>query len=884
MRFLITTDLPSFKAEADLSTYLHFADPSSDKLSIPLTSSQTVDVWICAGDEVTGELIDQWVGRASHIPKSILVKDGASIPRLQEYAKGRLVEIAEFPESKHKGKSWEVSILREAELLYARARAQNGIQQNIIKNHDGKTTVLLVGAGIVNLITAEYLVSRGYRVRVVDTGPDPRVTTLDNWARLGVTSGGGNARMFTHTEADNYNETGNVLYQNMLPIFRRTTRNGGWSVKPPQDFTPSELDWVNAFERIPAWMAETFKENIHAMNQASGKLWNELIKSSPHLFEGVEFHRDIVRLYVEQVALDVSIKLNGRLGSLIDAPSPKEFLNAYPGFRSAAESDHLAGGITVDGFTVNVHTFMAKLIQHITDLGGEFRWNSEVQGLQRNSLGEVTALDSQHGQLVADHYVLSPGMSGNAMLKGTASENLLNGVLGIWLQIPNLEPKLQNSMKIHRKGHLVEDINVTVAKDKETGEDILIFGGAYGYVGQDRPAHDSPELAALFDEMEQVANIYFPKAYSVAKERGSLFPGGHKKYCIRPFTPTGLGLFERIPTASGGELIITGGNNTGGFAQAPGIARAVWRAFVGEQDPMHVLFHPDRGRLPSIVSYKSRFPESLPLSSPEAQKPLRVLLLCSDGPQHRYLRYRLDQAFPGYRCIVETDDGQLRQLVSKRRFVDAAYMKYHGLRRQWAGHKKQRQEYFNRLVPQDYSLTEPDLIVDTVNSKPVWDAVEEWQPELTIVSGTKFIGKKLIARAGLMINLHTGNLPDYKGNHCIFFALYDGAVDKVSSTLHQLTSLLDGGDVLDRVFPTVLPGDNEESLYTRSMHMAMDRAIKHAELFSKGNRLEFVKQETTGRTFRHRDRTLGKEVYLWWRIRVGGLLRNYGAVKPVESG
>ncbi|KAJ9300047.1 hypothetical protein DTO271G3_2164 [Paecilomyces variotii] len=198
----------------------------------------------------------------------------------------------------------------------------------------------------------------------------------------------------------------------------------------------------------------------------------------------------------------------------------------------------------------------------------------------------------------------------------------------------------------------------------------------------------------------------------------------------------------------------------------------------------------------------------------EARKPLRLPLLCSDGPQHSYLRYRLDQAFPGYRCILETTDGQVRRLVQKRRIVDACYTRYHALRRRFSGHDRYRKAYFNNLMPHKYASLTPDLTVDSVNCRQVWDAVAQWQPELTIVSGTKYIGKKLITRAGLMINLHTGHLPEYKGNHCIFFALSNGAVDKVSSTLHQLTSTLDGGDILDRVIPPVFPADNEEMLYT----------------------------------------------------------------------
>ncbi|RFU80689.1 hypothetical protein TARUN_1513 [Trichoderma arundinaceum] len=879
MKLLITAGLPSFRTETYSSKYIHVCNANID-LSIPLTNPETVDVWICDGEEVTNELVGCWLSQAPHIPKSILVKDIASIPRLQEYANGRLFEIAGFPDQKDTTIQWEESILRDAEMLYARGRANSGLQNpSTARGHDRKTTVLLVGAGIVNLITAVFLASRGYQVRIVDAGPNPRL--CKDWTLLGVTNGGGNARMFTHTEADNYNEVGSKIYQNMQSIFRKTARNGGWSVKPPKDFTAAELAWVDTFEQVPAWLAKTFRQNIHYINQEAGKLWNELIETSPQLFEDVEFRRDILRLYVEPIALDAAIKLHNQLGAMVKATSPEEFLTANPGFRSAADSDHLAGGITVDGFTVNIHPFVAKLIDHITGLGGEFVWECEVQSIERNALGQVTALESKLGSLEADHYVVSPGVTGNNLLNGTASENLIQGVLGIWLQIPNLHPKLQHSMKIHRRAHLVEDINVTVAKDVETGEDILMFGGGYGYVGLDRPAPDSPELKALFNELEEVARIYFPQGYAAAKERGTMYPGGNHKFCVRPFTTTGLGLFEKIPTTSGGQLIINGGNNTGGFAQAPAIARAVWRALVGEHDPIHELFHPDRGRLPTAVTYKSRFSEPLSLSSIESRQPLRVLLLCSDGPQHSYLRYRLDQAFPGYRCILETHDGQVRQLVEKRRIVDACYMKYHSLRRYYSGHDHQRKTYFNHLVPQDHVSPSPDLTVDSVNCRKVWEAVEQWKPELTIVSGTKYIGRKLIDRAGLMINLHIGHLPEYKGNHCIFFALYDGAVDKVSATLHQLTPHLDGGDVLDRVFPPILPEDSEETLYARCVHMAIDRCVKHVEQYSLGKRLEFAPQKAVGRTFRHRDRTPAKELWLWWKLSMGGLLRDNQSVgKP----
>ena len=874
MKFLISTNIPLFRAVANESAHVHFCDPGPD-LPMLFTSPQPVDVWICNGAEVTNELMELWLGRACHVPKTMLVEDAASLSRLQDYSKGRAAEIAPFPSECPPGLPWAESTLRAAEMLFACTRAKREFQwEPVAKYHGDRSSVLLVGAGIMNLMTAEHPATRGFQERIVDAGPDPR--SCKDWTRLGVTNGGGNARMFTYTEADNYNEKGSVLYQDMQCIFRQTARDGGWSVKSPKEFSAPEAAWVDTFEQLPPWLARAFREDIYTVNREAGKLWSEYIEATPQLFEGVEFRKDILRMYAEAGPLDAALKLNRELGTIVHPTSPKEFLRANPGFVPAAESDHLAGGFTVEGFTVNIHPFVAKLIDRITALGGEFTWDCRVQRIRRNDSGKVTTLESQLGQLEADHFVVSPGVTGNALLRGMASENVIQGVLGVWLQLPNLHPQLQHSIKIHRRGHLVEDINVTVAKDTETGEDIVMLGGGYGYVGLDRPSPDCPELMALFGELEEVARIYFPRGHAIAKERGTLWPGGNYKFCIRPFTATGLGVFEQIPTASGGSLVVTGGNNTGGFAQAPAVARAVQRALVGERDPIHVLFHPDRGKLPISVTDRSQLPEPPALRSIKARRPpLKLLLLCSDGAQHRYLRYRLDQAFPGYRCIVETSDGQMRHLMQKRRMFDAAYMNYHGLRRYLLGFDRQRSDYFDRMVPQDYTPSSPDLIVDSVNCSKVWEAVEYWQPEMTIVSGTKYIGRKLNERAGLMINMHVGHLPEYKGNHCIFFALYDGDTSKVAATLHQLTPRLDGGDILDTVYPPILPSDNEDTLYTRCIHLVMDRCLEHIEQFSRGRELSFVPQKKAGRMFRHCDRTPAKEMWLWWNTAVNGLLHGY---------
>jgi glycine/D-amino acid oxidase-like deaminating enzyme len=596
MKFLISTNVQIFRSVlGDDSSQVSFYQPNAG-VAPQIQGLDTIDVWICEGDEVSEELIDQWLDQDRKSPKTLLVHDANLIPNLKKLSRGRVAEIQAISKQERGKSSWVVSTLRTGEMLYARGCAQDAVhRKEVMPDHHTKKTVVLVGAGIMNLVTADFLATHGFQVRIVDANPDPR--TCKDWTRLGATHGGGDARMFTFTEADNYNERGSDIYHDMRHVFRKTTLQNGWSVNPPSSFGAAETAWIDAFEQLPTWLAQAMKEDIYYVNREAGKLWDKYMDRAPELFDGVSLHSDILRLYAEEVALKAAYELNRDLGTIVDEFSQSELLRGHTGFNEAAKSDNLAGGFTVKGFTLGIHSFVEKLIDRITYLDGKFTWNCSVQQIRRNASGEVISLESQLGPLQADNFVISTGVTRNGLLDGTASEGLVHGVLGVWLQIPNLDPMLTRSTKIHRRQCLVEDINITVSRDAKTGEEILILGGGYGYVGLARLSPESLEMQALFNELEQVAHIYFPVGYRCAKERGTLWPGGQRKFCIRPFTCTGLGIFEDISTVGGGHLIITGGNNTGGFAQAPAIARAVCRAMIGKYDPIHVLFSPYRSKL-----------------------------------------------------------------------------------------------------------------------------------------------------------------------------------------------------------------------------------------------------------------------------------------------
>lgn len=451
-------------------------------------------------------------------------------------------------------------------------------------------SVTLVGGGIVNLITALELVRHGYDIVLYDRAPDPRGDA--HWTEYGCTRGGGDGRMFTLTEADSYHSrawrpdgTSNDLLG--VPISDR-----GWLVSKPGGLLAMERRWADDFHQIPPWLAASYNDDIFDVNRAAGGRWADLIDSDSRLFgDNTGYREGILRLYTEVDYLSWHIARNNRVGATRRILTPSQVRAAYPALEDACADGTVAGGIEVVGFTVNIHKFVAQLVDMLEREGVQFHWNDPVTGIRWGESGLADGIETTTGIVRSRHYVLSPGAYGDELLRGTESHGQIQGMLGVWLTVPNVDPPLEHSVKIARKGHRAEETNVTLATD-EYGEPTLICGSGYGWTGLDPGNIDSAELDVLFDALEDTLRRFFPRAYVAARGAGTL--DASRRLCVRPWTASCLGVFERVEATGGGTLIVTGGHNTGGFAQSPVVAEAVLAAFEGREHTMHSRYHPRR--------------------------------------------------------------------------------------------------------------------------------------------------------------------------------------------------------------------------------------------------------------------------------------------------
>lgn len=474
-------------------------------------------------------------------------------------------------------------------------REECALNRDTPKSVGGDQSVTLVGGGIVNMVTAYYLVNAGYKVTILEGAPNP-IGSI-NWRQQGCTFGGNDARVFSLNEGRQHLFKGYQHTSTTNTQFKLRVRDGGWLIRSTYEHDANTRDWFDVSQRLPLWLAGRFDQDIISFNKESEPLWRKMMSESPELFHGVGFKDGLLRLYATSAQYNQALIKEGAIGSIIRKLDLDRLAVEFPSLRDGLETGNISGALDVVGFSLNVHKFTLGLIKYIKNRGSRFEWGVKVTKVLRNQQGQISGLQFNNNEIIrSSHYVISPGAYGNKLLSGFRSENKIAGVAGMWLTIPdNAKMTLDRPLKIARKGFAAngaaEGANIIGGTDAH-GKPIIHISSGHGFINVDPAKLDGEQLHELLPIVHETAQQYFPKQYMKARELGGF--ATQIRYCVRPWTSTGLGLFEVTPSFNGGKAIITGGHNTGGFALSPSVGQAVLAALSGHQHRMHTLYDPDR--------------------------------------------------------------------------------------------------------------------------------------------------------------------------------------------------------------------------------------------------------------------------------------------------
>ena len=236
------------------------------------------------------------------------------------------------------------------------------------------------------------------------------------------------------------------------------------------------------------------------------------------------------------------------------------------------------------------------------------------------------------------------------------------------------------------------------------------------------------------------------------------------------------------------------------------------------------------------------------------------MIFCGRSPRHLYVANALCRNAEVLAIVQETGgEWSTRKLLKKIR-PDILYTRI------WRWLRDRKRYYGNREArfffgDKKPELDKPDLLVEVphINHPDVVRHVHELKPDLITVFGTSLIrGALLEKEQPVLVNLHGGLSPEYRGADCTFWALYNREPEKIGCTLHFIDAGIDTGRLIAHISPEVSPGDDELTLFWRSVK---ESAAVYAELVQRlghGDRLG-VPQEGKGHLYQVRQRSLRAE-------------------------
>lgn len=245
---------------------------------------------------------------------------------------------------------------------------------------------------------------------------------------------------------------------------------------------------------------------------------------------------------------------------------------------------------------------------------------------------------------------------------------------------------------------------------------------------------------------------------------------------------------------------------------------------------------------------------------------MKIAILCSDDAHHRYLVALFSLSFNVVGIVVEPGASQRRRLLKLGRYRAYSWILYHHMRRRITGLDRYRRRYFADVPSSDIFPPPRMMTVDWVNDSRVEKFLAEIEPDITVIICTSILKKNILRAAGpTVINIHGGYLPYYRGNHCYFFALYNGEFDKIGSTIHYVDPGIDTGDIIDVVKPPIYLEDNAERLYCRGEMMAIHRLVKILKAFERGESPPRHAQSERWPLYSTADRKPHHDINFWLR-------------------
>lgn len=197
----------------------------------------------------------------------------------------------------------------------------------------------------------------------------------------------------------------------------------------------------------------------------------------------------------------------------------------------------------------------------------------------------------------------------------------------------------------------------------------------------------------------------------------------------------------------------------------------------------------------------------------------KIVFLASDCESSRWVFNALKKEFTFSAAIIETPIS--KKTLFTRRIKKIGIIKVTGqalfsllvvpyLRKKGAA----RKEALIKKYELDDTAFDPAIThrVPSVNDKSCNNLLQQLQPDIVVVNGTRIISRAILQCTGArFINMHVGITPAYRGSHGGYWAVYNNDIKNFGTTIHFVDTGVDTGKIITQVF--VAP-DKEDNFTT----------------------------------------------------------------------
>lgn len=257
----------------------------------------------------------------------------------------------------------------------------------------------------------------------------------------------------------------------------------------------------------------------------------------------------------------------------------------------------------------------------------------------------------------------------------------------------------------------------------------------------------------------------------------------------------------------------------------------------------------------------------------------KIVILTADDLAHRYIVNQLCENIEIQAIIVagNKQDKLWKKLKRYPNFVLLSKLSrslfLHSIRDQ----KKSKKVISNVLGRLSQNFKHEELIryFPNINDDSVYDYLTEIKPDAILVYGCGIVKSHILQTSSdLAFNMHTGISPYYRGTHCTFWPIANNELNMIGSTVHECTTVIDGGKIFATRQARIEPQDSIHEIFARCVITGADIYIEVIKQYLKG-RLEGTMQNyLLGKEYRSSMRTLSVELRTRWKIRQG-LVRDY---------